>query len=494
MEHPRGPSDRDDRLIELEDRLVDLTLTDLDVRSPASSAVRAYRRTAWLVALTDGGAVLAAFVLAYGLRYGTSVRPFDVALALLLAPLAFVAVFATWRLYSIYRYAPAEEFRRLLSAISLAMAIVIMGSFWTRSSFSRLWIAYAWVLTLVFVLAERGAWHRWLARRRREGRLVFRTLVVGSNGEAQHIADVLREKQVGFEPIGFVPAEESSAYLEGLPAIGDIRNLRGAILASDADCLVVASSSVTEDQMGSIVRVARRAEVEIRISANLPAIHSHRVTPHAMAGVMTLALHPVRLTGPQAVIKRATDVVGASVGLVLFAPVVALVALTVRLTSRGSVLFRQQRITKGGRVFTMYKFRTMYDDVSKRLEAKDIETSVPFFKVSTADAVTPVGRYLRRFSLDELPQLWNVLIGDMSLVGPRPLPQDQVEANPELLGPRHELRTGLTGWWQVSGRSDVDPADAVRQDAFYIENWALALDAWILFKTIGVFLRPSGSR
>jgi lipopolysaccharide/colanic/teichoic acid biosynthesis glycosyltransferase len=246
--------------------------------------------------------------------------------------------------------------------------------------------------------------------------------------------------------------------------------------------------------MGSIVRVARRTEVEIRISANLPAIHSHRVTPHAMAGVMTLALHPVRLTGPQAVIKRATDIVGASVGLVLFAPIVAVGALTVRLTSRGSVLFRQQRITKGGRVFTMYKFRTMYDDVSKRLEAKDIETSVPFFKVSTADAVTPVGRYLRRFSLDELPQLWNVLIGDMSLVGPRPLPQDQVEANPELLGPRHELRTGLTGWWQVSGRSDVDPADAVRQDAFYIENWALALDAWILFKTIGVLLRPSGSR
>ena len=480
-----------ERLVDLTDGLVDLTL--LESAGRVASAVAAYRRTSYLIALSDGCAVLLAFVVAYAVRYGLHVHPFDVVLALVLAPALFIAVFAAWRLYSVFRYSAAEEYRRLLGATSLGMTMVIMASFWTGASYSRLWIGYAWGLTLVFVLAGRQLWHRWLSRRRRQGHLVFRTLVVGSNAEAQRIADVLRGAPAGFDPIGFVLGDGDHARPRGLPILGNVSDIRQVIHRSAADCLVVASSGVTECEMESIIQAARQGDVEIRVSANLPSIHSHRVTTHSMAGVMTLALHPVRLTGPQAAIKRLTDIAGASIGLVLLSPLIASIALAVRLTSRGPILFRQQRITKGGQVFKMYKFRTMYSDINSRLEAKRVDTSVPFFKTSTDEFVTSVGRHLRRLSLDELPQLWNVLKGEMSLVGPRPLPQDQVEANPELLGPRHELRTGLTGWWQVNGRSDVDPATAVRQDAFYIENWSLAFDTWIVFKTLGVLFARRGA-
>jgi lipopolysaccharide/colanic/teichoic acid biosynthesis glycosyltransferase len=143
----------------------------------------------------------------------------------------------------------------------------------------------------------------------------------------------------------------------------------------------------------------------------------------------------------------------------------------------------------------MYKFRTMRDDADRLLEELEVDPSAPFFKLGAEDPrLTRVGRFLRKYSLDELPQLLNVLKGEMSLVGPRPLPAEQVAANLELLGPRHEVSAGVTGWWQVQGRSEVDDADeAVRMDLFYIENWSLALDLFVLLKTFGAVLAKRGA-
>jgi lipopolysaccharide/colanic/teichoic acid biosynthesis glycosyltransferase len=146
----------------------------------------------------------------------------------------------------------------------------------------------------------------------------------------------------------------------------------------------------------------------------------------------------------------------------------------------------------GGRVFTMYKFRTMRADADEILTRLGIDHSAPFFKLVDDPRPTRVGRTLRRFSLDELPQLINVLKGDMSLVGPRPLPAEQVEANPDL-GPRHQVRAGMTGWWQINGRSRLSPEEAVRMDMFYVENWSLSFDLYILAKTVGAVVNGRGA-
>jgi lipopolysaccharide/colanic/teichoic acid biosynthesis glycosyltransferase len=183
----------------------------------------------------------------------------------------------------------------------------------------------------------------------------------------------------------------------------------------------------------------------------------------------------------------------AAVGLVVVSPVLLVVALAIKGTSRGPVLFRQDRVTEGGRTFRMYKFRTMTDAMDRQPEQDPIDRSAAFFKLRSDPRLTKIGKRLRRWSLDELPQLFNVILGDMSLVGPRPLPSEQVSANFELLGPRHEVRAGITGWWQIHGRADLDPEEAVRMDHFYIENWSPALDLYILLRTVAVLVKRQGA-
>src|SRR6266536_3357566 len=197
---------------------------------------------------------------------------------------------------------------------------------------------------------------------------------------------------------------------------------------------------------------------------------------------------PVRLSGTQVVLKRTFDLVVASTALIVSLPLWAVIGVAIRLTSRGSVFFRQERVTKGGRVFWMYKFRTMRTGVEH-----PADTTAPFFKLLSDPRQTRVGRIIRCLSLDELPQLLNVFKGEMSVVGPRPLPTDQVAANLELLSPRQEVWAGLTGWWQINGRSAVTPEEAVRLDAFYIENWSLTLDLYIVLKTFGAVVSRRGA-
>jgi lipopolysaccharide/colanic/teichoic acid biosynthesis glycosyltransferase len=183
------------------------------------------------------------------------------------------------------------------------------------------------------------------------------------------------------------------------------------------------------------------------------------------------------------------DIALGSVAALITLPIIGAIALAIKLTSPGPVLFRQERTTKHGKTFRIVKFRTM--EVDAELSVDD--TTAAFFKIANDPRLTKVGRFIRPLSLDELPQLWNVLRGDMSLVGPRPLPVEQVEAHKELLDPRHEVPAGMTGWWQVNGRSDLPAEEAVVFDRFYIENWSIGLDLRILVETIGVLFDRRGA-
>jgi exopolysaccharide biosynthesis polyprenyl glycosylphosphotransferase len=459
------------------------------LRPGIGDALRWYRTISVGLAVTDAACILAALLVSYQVRYSTT-RPMPLReLAVVLAaPLLWVAVFRAFNLYAIQHLSPADEFRGIIGATSLGIVLVVMASYWSKSSFPRVWIGLSWLLVLLLEFATRRAWESYRLRLKRDGRLALRTLIVGTTGEATRLAQTLKDPTVGFTPIGYVRASDLSAPANSLPVVGDLGDLRRLVREQHADCFFVASTSVSVEDMFEVMQVARREGIEVRVSANLSQTLTSRLTLQKVGAGIALSIRPVRLTGMQAALKRAFDLVLASVALVVSLPLVLAIALAIRLTSRGPVFFHQERVTKGGRTFRMHKFRTMRVDFDS-----PVDTSAPFFKLQADPRLTPVGRVLRRLSLDELPQFWNVLKGDMSLVGPRPLPADQVAANLELLGPRHEVPAGVTGWWQINGRSGVTPEEAIHLDQFYIENWSLPLDLYIVLKTFGAVLGQKGA-
>jgi exopolysaccharide biosynthesis polyprenyl glycosylphosphotransferase len=451
-------------------------------------ALRRYRAISRGLALTDALCIVVALLVSYQVRY--SMRPMPAAeLAIVLAaPLLWVGVFQAFNLYAVQYLAPAEEFRRVIGATSLGIVLVVMASYWSKSSFPRSWIGLTWLLALLLELATRQAWERYQGRLKRDGRLALRTLIVGTSTEATRLAEILKAPASGYTPLGYVRASDVALPANSLSLVGDIDHLRELIREHGADCLFVASTSIDVEDMSRVAQIARQEGGEVRVSANLSQTLTSRLTLQEVGGAIALSLRPVRLTTVQVAVKRAFDLVVASTALLVSLPLWIAIAAAIRLTSPGPVFFHQERITKGGRAFKMHKFRTMTVGVDS-----PVDTSTPFFKLDSDPRLTAVGRLIRRLSLDELPQFWNVLRGDMSLVGPRPLPADQVAANLELLRPRHEVPAGVTGWWQVNGRSELTPEEALQLDLFYIENWSLTLDLYIVLKTFGAVLSGRGA-
>ncbi len=450
-----------------------------------SSALARYRSLRIWMAVSDASCLLTALGVAYLLRYGFTVRS-DYLIVIALTPVVWLGVFHGFSLYQPQLLSAAEEFRRVISATGVGTVMIILFSFWSHATFSRLWVGTTAVLALSFELMARRAWRTYVAHQRASGRLALRTLIVGTNEEAQSLMSNLENVGLGFQPLGFIGTRDGD---ELASVIGSLRELPRLIREHEAECVFVASTDVKPPDMLAVAQAARQESVEVRVTANLPEILSSRVSVQQNGEVMSLSLKPVTLSGSQVALKRTFDLIVSSASLLVSAPLLISVAMTIRLTSRGPVLFRQERVTKAGRSFVMYKFRTM----ANVGHDEETDTSAPFFKLQDDPRITKVGRFLRRWSLDELPQLVNVLRGEMSLVGPRPLPADQVAANLDLLTPRHEVPAGMTGWWQVSGRSDVSPEEALRMDLFYIENWSLSLDLYILTKTSAVMLGRRGA-
>jgi exopolysaccharide biosynthesis polyprenyl glycosylphosphotransferase len=454
----------------------------------AGGALRRYRAISVGVALSDALCVIAALMASYEVRYSTRPMPSAELAVVVVAPLLWLAVFRAFNLYSLQHLSPPEEFRRVIGATSLGIVVVVMASYWSKSSFPRSWIGLTWLLVLLLELGTRGAWGWYQGLLKRDGRLAFRTLIVGTTAEATRLAETLEAPASGFTPLGYVRASTPAIPANSLPVVGDVDDLRRLVQEHAVDCLFVASTSTADADMALVAQVARQEGTEVRISANLTQTLASRLTLQKVGGAIALSLRPVRLTGAQIALKRAFDLVVASAALVISLPLWTSIAVLIRLTSPGPVFFHQERVTKGGHVFRMHKFRTMRVDVDS-----PADTTTPFFKLEFDPRLTRVGRFIRRLSLDELPQFWNVLRGEMSVVGPRPLPADQVAANLELLRNRQEVPAGLTGWWQINGRSKLAPEEAVRLDLFYIENWSLALDLYIVLKTFGAVLGQKGA-
>jgi exopolysaccharide biosynthesis polyprenyl glycosylphosphotransferase len=450
------------------------------------------RRIRWSLPASDAGAITASIVAVHSLQGGLGTVGTGLILTVLVGALVWVA---TFQAFGLYRPSQTswEEFGRLLGATAVGILLVMVVTPWWTGPLSRSSLAWTWGSALALEVFARSMFRWRMKNLARDGRLAMRTAVVGTNGEARQIVRTLSAAPERFALLGHVNSSEDAAPGNGLPALGSLGELSEILRRDQVECIVLASSALAIEDVLHISRACRQAQVEIKFLANIPDILAPRLSLEPIADAAALRLTPVRLSGGRAALKRAFDMVVGSLGLVLGLPVLVVAALGVRLTSRGPVLFRQTRVTKNGRTFTMYKFRTMVNDPERALAGKVVDLTEPFFKLKDDPRLTRFGRFLRRWSVDELPQLFNVLLGDMSIVGPRPLWVEQVRANLELLGPRHEVRCGITGWWQVSGRSEIDSEEALRLDLFYVENWSVGLDLYILLRTFGAVIARKGA-
>jgi exopolysaccharide biosynthesis polyprenyl glycosylphosphotransferase len=451
-----------------------------------------FRRIGHAARVADGICGVAAVLLLEGINGAFAPRSHYV-LLIPISAAVWITIFHLFGLYRLDHISPWDEFRGTIGAAAISLLVTLGASSWLGRPLSHSRLLLTALLVVGLELALRRGLRLLVGRMQRTGRLSLRTALIGVNAEAIRLAHALEEGPGGLIPVGYVSVGASGPEGDGFPVIGNIDTLEDVIRGHGVECVLVAATAASSDDLLRVSRACRRTGVVMKVSANLPEALSSRMSVQRAGAVTTVTLNPVRLTGRRGAIKRSFDVLVGSVALLLALPVMAVVALAIGLTSRGPVLFRQERGTKDGEPFTMYKFRTMVEDSDRALDGAVIDLTRPFFKMKDDPRLTTIGRLLRKVSLDELPQLWNVVRGDMSLVGPRPLPFEQVEANAAALAPRHEVRAGLTGWWQISGRSELDSEDALRLDVFYIENWSLSLDLYILIRTLGTVLGGRGA-
>ncbi len=485
--------------------------SDAPQTAPAPASI--WRRR-WL-ALALGADVisyaLAAFA-AYQIRFGSKdsfmiVRligddryrlPYVQAFALMLP--VWLAVLFFNRCYS-WRHVsyPPFELRRVLSSLTVGTAMFGLASFAFRANINRPLLIVLFGAAFVTVplgrLTARNTYKRW----RRKAGARAKTLIVGANREGRIVADImLANPTFDFIPVGFVdddPEPPPEDFAHDIPVLGSTKEILSLVDTGGISAVFVVNPSLGSEQVGEILRALRRRDVEVRISANLPEILAWRLAIEPISGFPMLSVDAGKMERFNRFAKRTLDIVGSAIGLVALSPLLIGLAIAIRVDSRGGVFFRQQRAGHHGKPFRVFKYRTMVADAEQIRASGDVssEMSGPVFKIKDDPRVTRVGKALRRYSLDELPQLINVLIGQMSLVGPRPLPLAEQEELDEIAPERLEVRPGITGLWQVSGRSDAPMERLVRLDLFYVENWSIAYDLYVLYKTIPAVLKKSGA-
>jgi exopolysaccharide biosynthesis polyprenyl glycosylphosphotransferase len=380
-----------------------------------------------------------------------------------------------------------------VSAISTALILAVTISYALGDQrFSRLWFAAGWAFAAIGLLAWRTVAQRLVSATRAAVLPANRAVVVGCNPLGRQVARELADRfdVVGFVDNGSDPADPGDR--SNLPWLGPIAHLPRVVQEYGVDELIITLPSERREQMVTVISRGFRRRVNVKVLPDLGDLLPDTFNLHHIGGRPYIGFSPVADINW---LKRLTDLTLTTAGLLAIWPLLLVIAIAIKLDSPGPVLYRQQRVGKDGRLFSMLKFRSMFRDADRRRDALIAanEATGPLFKIRNDPRVTRVGRVLRRSSLDELPQLLNVIRGEMSLVGPRPpLPSEVEEYEAWQLG-RLRAVPGMTGLWQVSGRSDVSFHDMVRLDLHYIRNWSLSLDLEILWQTLPAVLGNRGA-
>lgn len=460
--------------------------------------------------LGDAALVALAFVLAYNVRYRWQwwrevEPPFHVPLSRYIPSMAglvalivlFLAVEGAYRPHRGRRF--VEEmiivFRGALLGIA-AMTIIVFFS--TPSYYSRLIFGYTGVACVLLLGVARAVEQTVLAKLRRRGVGVASLLVVGADEVGRSVMRTIYARpDLAYRIVGFLDDDPDRAESDigRFPALGGIGRLRKVLSEGQIDAVIVTLPWERHRQIRQIVEACRAHQVRVQVVPDMFQMSMARVAVEDLGGIPVLSFREPSLRAWQMALKRLMDVVIAGTGLVTLSPILGLIALAIRLDSPGPIIFRQRRVGRGGRPFILFKFRSMYDGAESQvatLRAQN-EANGPLFKLKDDPRRTRVGKWIRRASLDELPQLWNVLRGEMSLVGPRPALESEVSGYAPWHRRRLDALPGITGLWQVSGRSELTFDEMVLLDIYYIENWSPTLDLQILLRTVPTVLRGTGA-
>jgi len=417
----------------------------------------------------------------------------------LLALPVWLLVFNRYHLYNARHVAGRrDEVGRLIHASGVSAVATALVAYMVGTIVARSWLALLFAIATVALVVERQLVRVAFNAARRRGHLLRPVALVGTGPEAAAMAATFSENpELGYRVVAVVgDANRMHPGLADIPAVLDHRaKLAEQVRMTGAGGVVVATTDVDPHMSNRIVRTLTDAGIHVELSSSLRDIDASRLSIRPLGRHPVLYVEPVRRTGWRAAAKRWFDVSVASLAIAVTAPLWLLVAVAVKATSEGPVFFKQERVGRRGRRFLVYKFRTMVNDAEKLLvdlrEAN--EADGPLFKLKADPRVTRVGRILRKLSLDELPQLLNVVKGEMSLVGPRPaLPGEVTQWGPELFE-RLRVQPGITGMWQVNGRSNASFSEYQRWDLYYVDNWSIWRDLAILFKTVPVVLSSKGA-
>lgn len=391
-----------------------------------------------------------------------------------------------------------REYQRVLrAALNLAGSVAILG-YLAAMPLARTFLLTVIPLGALLMVVARYAGRKVVYRRRGRGEWTNAILAVGTSESVRNLVAVTRRNpQAGLRVVAAcVEDAPIGSDLDGVPIVGDVAQAVDAAGRAGADVVAVAGSGLGPRRIRELGWALEGTGCSLVMAPGLTEVAGPRVHVSPVEGLPLMWVDQPRFSGMRRVVKRGVDVVGAASLLLLTAPVLLLIALAVRLTSRGPAIYRSVRTGQDGRAFTVYKFRSMSLDADDRLAELAAHNEVQggvLFKMRRDPRVTPVGRLLRKFSIDELPQLLNVLGGSMSLVGPRPPLPDEVQRYNPHVHRRLLVKPGMTGLWQVSGRSDLSWDEAVRLDLYYVENWSLTLDLAIIARTVWAVVRSRGA-
>ena len=389
-----------------------------------------------------------------------------------------------------------DELRRVVHVVVVGTVALVLVGWLAGTELTHAWVGTFLVVALACVTLERFLVRRWFVHRRRTGRSLRDVVIIGTNAEALDLALALENPALGYRLVGYVSTDPTATGgIEGLPVLAGTADTVAFAHSLGAQGVILATTSLEVGLSNRLLRELLDGGLHVEMTSGLRDVTPERMTVRPLGRHPVVYLEPARRFGWRAVAKRIFDTVLSTVALLLAAPIVLVAAIAIKATSRGPVLFRQVRVGRDGEPFYVLKLRTMVEDAEERLAElmEQNESDGPLFKMRRDPRITPVGRVLRKFSIDELPQLWNVVRGDMSLIGPRPaLPREVAEWGEEL-HERLRVRPGITGMWQVSGRSDSGFEEYQRLDLFYVDNWSILIDLGILLRTVPAVLTGRGA-